>query len=506
MRKAMSWLHTWAGVALGSLLFAIIWMGTLSVFDREIDRWMMPATRLAPPATSMSLDGEALRSMQRIGAGSKQWWISLPTARVPALELGFLDKAGEYVTRHLDPTTGAVLPEAGTHAGTGFIFPFHFGLHIVWNDVGYWLVGLAAMAMLVLLVSGVIIHHRIFKDFFRFRPRDRLLRSGLDLHNVTGVLVLPFHFVMTLSGVIIFFAIYFPGVLKAVFKDDRAAFDREMYGGYERPATKIPGTLASLDAMVAEARRRWNGDAPSYVGITNPGDAASVVNVHRTTATAVPLNIDQIFFDGPTGRVLHQVKAPPVIAVHRFIVGMHFIQFERWLLRWLYFIGGLAGCVMIATGFIVWLESRRKAHARDGLAGVRIVEALTVFSVTGIVLGTCAFFFVNRLLPADVRAGPLDRAGLEVVTFYAVWLATLIHASLRRRPAWREQTLAIAVLALAAMLGNAFTTGDHLVRTLSIGRWAVAGMDGLLLLAAVLAWAIARRLGRTAIADKGEPS
>ena len=33
-RKSMAWLHTWAGVVVGSLLCAIFWMGSLSVFDR----------------------------------------------------------------------------------------------------------------------------------------------------------------------------------------------------------------------------------------------------------------------------------------------------------------------------------------------------------------------------------------------------------------------------------------------------------------------------------------
>src|SRR5687768_14441954 len=56
LRRSMSWLHTWAGVGLGGLLFAIFWMGTLSVFDREIDRWMMPGTRIAAPRGPVSLD------------------------------------------------------------------------------------------------------------------------------------------------------------------------------------------------------------------------------------------------------------------------------------------------------------------------------------------------------------------------------------------------------------------------------------------------------------------
>ncbi|HEY0714737.1 MAG TPA: PepSY-associated TM helix domain-containing protein, partial [Polyangia bacterium] len=427
--------------------------------------------------------------------GARQWWITPPSLRAPTLELGYVDKSGKYVERHLDPRDGGLLPEVGTLGGTRFIFPFHFSLHIRWKDVGYWLVGFSAMAMLVLLVSGVVIHHRIFKDFFRFRRNERLLRSGLDLHNLTGVFALPFHFVMTLSGLIIFFAIYFPGTWQAIYGSDRAAFQRETYGGFERPAAKTPAPLASLDAMVAEARRRWNGDGPVYIGISNPGDAASVVSVHRTYDNAVPLNIDQVFFDGPTGRVLHQVTATPVVAAHRFIVGIHFVRFQRWTLRWLYFLGGIAGCVMIATGFIVWLEARRKAHAREGLRGVRVVEALTVFSVTGIIAATCAFFAINRWLPLGARVGSLDRAGIEVLGFCATWCATLIHAFVRPRASvWREQALAIVALASAAVVGNAVSTGDHLPRALGRGLWAVAGMDALLLLGAGIAWATARRL------------
>ena len=34
IRDSLTWLHTWGGVFLGSILFAVFWMGTLSVFDR----------------------------------------------------------------------------------------------------------------------------------------------------------------------------------------------------------------------------------------------------------------------------------------------------------------------------------------------------------------------------------------------------------------------------------------------------------------------------------------
>lgn len=43
LTRSMAWLHTWAGVLTGILLFSIFFTGTLTVFDREITRWMQPA-------------------------------------------------------------------------------------------------------------------------------------------------------------------------------------------------------------------------------------------------------------------------------------------------------------------------------------------------------------------------------------------------------------------------------------------------------------------------------
>ncbi|WP_420808903.1 PepSY domain-containing protein [Azotobacter chroococcum] len=41
----MSWLHGWAGLLLGWLLFAIFLTSTLTVFDKEIGWWMQPELR-----------------------------------------------------------------------------------------------------------------------------------------------------------------------------------------------------------------------------------------------------------------------------------------------------------------------------------------------------------------------------------------------------------------------------------------------------------------------------
>ena len=105
-----------------------------------------------------------------------------------------------------------------------------------------------------------------------------------------------------------------------------------------------------------------------------------------------------------------------------FISGLHLIQFRHWSLRWLHFGLGLTGCVLIATDFLFWLESRRKRYEQLRLKGVGFVEGMTIGSVSGIVIATFVFFVVNRLLPLNVtflgqeprwRSGPSISGGSQ---------------------------------------------------------------------------------------------
>ena len=496
-RGAMGWLHTWTGVVLAGLLFAIFWMGTLSVFDREIDRWMMPATRLALPENPLPLDALQPLIQEAAATRASLWSVLLPTDRMPMFRVAWRTPSGPVV-RYLDPVTGASLPDPGTLAGTQFLYPFHYNLHIRFVQLGSWLVGFAGMAMLVLCVSGVVIHRKLFADFFAFRIDRKPRRSILDLHNVAGVLGLPFHIAITLSGLIIFYSVYFAAVWQVAYQGDRRAFGAEAFDLFDRAKANKPGTLASLDEMVVRARESWEGDVPRFVTVRNPGDAAAVVQVSRANDDRVRAAADVASFDGTTGQLLHQrLGAQPVVTASRFISGFHLIQFRHWTLRWLYFVLGLLGCVLIATGALFWLDSRRRRHAQLGLHGVRIVEGLTVGSVGGILVATLAFFVANRLLPPGAPFPGHGRAELEIWTFYLVWLATFAHAWSRPAHAWVEQLGMIATLALAAVLLNWMTTGHHLGRTLGLRHlWPVGGMDLMLLLVAALATGAALQLRR----------
>ncbi|MEM1042756.1 MAG: PepSY-associated TM helix domain-containing protein [Bacteroidota bacterium] len=505
-RLSMLWLHTWAGVVLGGLLFAIFWMGSLSVFNREIDRWMMPETRIAAPPADLDLDAFAAQAGETHPEAT-EWFLVMPRERIPFAHLYVRDTTGAFSDRsRLDLTTGEAIPEPETLAGTGFIFPFHYSLHLGWKRLGYWIVGLAGMAMMVLLISGVVVHIRLFKDFFTLRPEKKLARSTLDLHNLSGVLALPFHFLIALSGVAIFVNVYFPQAADLAYADEeepRTEFFNEAYDHYEREPAGVPATeTASLETMWATVEAEW-GVPPYLVRSFHPGDANGFVSMRRGYQDHVHYDRNVIYFDAVTGEELHRFVTEPVMTAQHFLTGLHLIQFDHWALRWLYFLAGLSGCVLIGTGFVYWFEKRRSKHDELSPTGLRIVEVLTVGSVTGIMVATVAFFVVNRVLPLGAEFAGQERAALEVWTFYLVWLVTFAHVGLRRwrgaemRVAWREQTWVLAALCAVAPLLNAVTTGAHPVQTFADKQWAVFGMDLLLVATAVLAVVVARRLGQS---------
>ncbi|WP_315765147.1 PepSY-associated TM helix domain-containing protein [Sphingomonas sp. Y38-1Y] len=462
----------------------------------------MPATRVEQ-ASSVSIDAIA-HTMHplAVAAKARRWAVQMPTARQPTAR-AYYDTATERKVLHLDPATGAIIAPERTLGATGFFYPFHFSLFIHHWDLGEWLAGLAALAMMVMCVSGVVIHRRIFADFFTLRIVRKTQRTTLDLHNVTGVVGLPFNFLIAFTGLVIFMGVYLPGIRDVLYPGEPAAFVAEAYGTPRIPALKQPAELVPLGPMIAEAQRRWNGAAPASVLIFNPGDRGASVMVNQDTSSRVTMDANTVMFEGATGRVIagpHRYS--PTMMTFGYLSGMHYTWFDHATLRWLYFISGLAGCVLIATGFLFWIQSRAKRHAKAGVRGMVLVRGLSVGATIGIVLASLGFLIANRLLPDIVTIAGVPRAWMEVRVFCVVWLLAFAHAWLRPGSAWREQSMAVGVASLAAVGLNWTTTGDMLPVSIAAGRWAVAGVDLVLLAAGAIALVAARRLAMRARAGK----
>ncbi len=458
-RQVMAWLHGWVGLLLGWVLFVMCLAGTLSLFKPEIGRWMRPETSaVADPVEAVAA---ATRWLGKNTKDSTGWYLTAPDARMNTVEASY-DSGGAYLYRALDPLTGAPAPRETL--GGEFFYRLHFELELPY-PWGRLLASLAAMTMLVALVTGIIAHRRIFKDLFTFRP-GKGQRSWLDGHNALGVLALPFHLMITFTGLVTLASLSMPWGISAAYGDTpEAVFQDLTPGTAARAATGVKAPLAPIAPMLREAQRRFGGGAIGRVYVLNPGDAAAVVTVFRSDAGQLGFTPAEMSFDGATGRPLRAwTENRPAVQAYNVVYGLHMGRFAPLATRWLYFLGGAMLTLAIATGLVLWIVKRRE-RAPLGL-GNRILERLNAGVLAGVPLGCAAYLLANRLLPLGMTGRAEAEASAALWTAAAALLAA---AALPPRLSWPLLTGLCALLCVLAALGAGAPFGAVSLALLATG-------------------------------------
>lgn len=485
-RQSMAGLHAWSGLVVGWVLFAVFVTGTASYYRAEISQWMRPelTATASDPARSADLAAAFLREKMPDAGG---WYVDLPKAEKPAIEVHWWKSLeGPFHHALLDPATGAPTTARDTRGGD-FLYRFHFelGMPPLW---GRWIVGTCALVMLVALVSGIVTHRRIFADFFTFRRR-RSQRGWLDAHNVFGVLALPFHLMITYTGLVTLAPMYMPWGVVTAYKGDEMRFsvDSGLMPELRGPAGR-PGTLAPLSGMVAQAVAA-RGEPPEGLSVYNPADAAAAVVAIFEEPHGLAHEHPQIAFDGTTGAVLGtNGTTRAATRTSTVMLGLHESHFAGTALRALFFLCGVMGAATVATGLVLWGVARAPKEAETAGFGLRLVRMLNLGTIVGLPAGVAAYFLANRLLPLDLSA----RADWEVGSFFGAWALVAVAGALR--PAgtvWREGLALVGALYLAVPLVGAATTGLHPLS----GEMRFLGFDAAMIALGVLFVLAARKAG-----------
>jgi len=339
------------------------------------------------------------------------------------------------------------------------------------------MIAVITMVMFVGLLTGIVAHKKIFADFFTFRWA-RGQRSWLDLHNLLAVATLPFQIMITYSGLIFTVFLWMPFIALGSYGfevDSVAEVQEELLGSQHVEASGTPAELLPLTTFTDAAVAAWGPDSVRSVEVLHPGDANSRVNVQRIPDVAV-LN-DVMTFHGVTGELVGQqdsyLNAP--LAFGSAAIALHEGLFAGPLLRWLYFLSGVLGAAMVATGAVYWVVKRKpKTAGADVGFGYRFVEHMNVATIVGLVLAIGVYFWANRLIPVGVEG----RADWEVHCLFLAWGLTFVHAMARPLDRARvEQCAVCAVVFLGIPIVNALTTSVHLGATLPSADWVLAGFD-----------------------------
>jgi uncharacterized iron-regulated membrane protein len=542
--QRMDWLHTWFGLVLGWLAFALFLTGTLSVFWLEIQHWAEPELHgvkmLSTPATvQYSLD-----YLRKVAPDSKRWSVYMPDVeRHPLLLLHWLDKNDAQQFVRLVPDGSGREVTTVTNGGRFFV-DFHWTFNRAVPDLQgrtfqwtYMLSGLVGMAFLIGSITGLVVHKKIFRNFFTFRRDAKVAQTRwLDAHNVLGVLAWPFLFMIVLSGLAFYCYLYIPTGMRMAARYPAPPRVAVPGGGgpgmiWGRVITdtigRVPGGLpepgnpasnVSIAGLFAQAQERMGTLSGFTVSNPNRDNAIVRVTVARARPDVITFTSDSMTFDGVTGRII----SPPgnsVEAVQRLtniFAGIHFAFFGGTAMRLLYFLCGAAGTIMIATGLVLF-TTKRRAMAHSPAAGrfYAFVDRMNVASVGGSLFACASYFWALRLLPqslsdpsggsfdvyASIRAVPLAQATRTDVELYVFWLAwgiAAVHAFVRvPYKAWTEQFAATAALCIGLPAIGYLVPNCDIGSMIAAGDWKMVAVDlGGMSIGLMLGWVAWRVSGR----------
>lgn len=346
--------HGILGLAFAAVIYLVCLSGTLAVFVHDLERWEQPAapaiTHIDDAAMTRALD----TARQKAPAGTTLY-ASLPSSDEPGATIIAYSPKFE---REWSVDAQGVLTEKAT-TFSEFILNLHIALHLP-RRWGEFIVGLAGVALLSSLVSGILAHPRVLKDAFHLRLGGSRRLQEADLHNRLGIWALPFHVVIALTGALLGLSTLIVGVLALLlYRGDTA----KVYGLFiDAPlavnATHVP--LPSLTALLAEARRRAPGAEAHQLIIENAGRADARITI-KSERERLLVPQDTTSFDA-AGRVLKDQHPRDLVAGTRILGGigqLHFGWYGGVPVRILYGLLGLALCVVTSSGVTIWLARRR---------------------------------------------------------------------------------------------------------------------------------------------------
>jgi uncharacterized iron-regulated membrane protein len=346
--------HGILGLAFAAVIFLVCLTGTLAVFVHDLERWEQPGLPRVDAIAPAVLE----RAVTAARAGSPAqttFYIGLPSATEPGASI--------IAYRPTEERAWMIAPDGALAAKrtpfADFLLDLHIALHLP-RSWGGFVVGLAGVALLSSLVSGILAHPRIFKDAFHLRLGGARRLQEADVHNRLGIWALPFHLTIALTGALLGLSTLIVGVLAMLlYRGDSA----KVYALFVDPPPAVDATPAPptpLGPLLAEAQGRAPGATPRQIVVERLGRAdARVTITSERDRLLVPQ--DTTSFD-TFGRVVKDQHPADLAAGTRILGGigqLHFGWFGGLPVRLLYGLLGLATCVVTSSGVTIWLARRR---------------------------------------------------------------------------------------------------------------------------------------------------
>lgn len=366
-RAAVRALHRVLGLGAGLVLLVAGLTGSALVFRQEIDTALNPhLLRVAPAPERASLQavldrvaaaypGEAptrVRMPRRAGDVYEVWLGALPTRYV-------------YADPHRGVLLGAREP---TESLTGWLFLLHS--HLLAGEVGHVLAGVAALILVALSLSGLLVWWprrapwrawRLWRSSLTVFRGAGSARTTYDLHRAAGLYTST---LLLLAGVTGASLVFQKAFARAAYWVTASRPRDPVLPRASRSSAVTTGTTASLpvDTLLAVAQRAQPGGAISYLYLpTSPEETFRMRQ--RVADERHPNGNSFVYVERTTGRVLaveDGSRAPRGARLYSILYPLHIGTLGGMPTRVIAVAAGLAVPLLALTGGLVWWRRRQR--------------------------------------------------------------------------------------------------------------------------------------------------
>lgn len=453
-------LHTWCGIVLGLFLFLLCFSGALAVYKDDLSQWSERTAASRSGDCRIGVDA-AFSSLRERAGSAEIRRLSLPQGG-----------NGYYLLRLKDGSRIA-LDRCGeeTSAGAALLADFFVNLHtrLFFGHEGRWLVGVAGLGMLASLVSGLLFYPKLWRAFFTQRWSRSLRLALSDLHKTVAVWALPFHLLITLTG--IWLGLYGLIIPAAQFIRAPEAPPVKMKTA-GRPAAPPPAreTPPALGALLERAQTAVPGLQPLFVDFKE-----GMVEVRgNLPGHLVQRHRAGVDFEGGSGAPLmvHDPRRQALPGrLHDMMMPLHFGDWGGDMLKAVYLLLGIAGAALALSGVAVWAEKRVRHAGLFG--GPALWPGRLLAGVGG--GGAVAVLAMPLVAKVDAVAGFEGDLGIYFALLWGMFCAGL--ASSPPAAAWRRVVVlslfvCVATVAAGLLVNRGFSGVE--------GGYAVAAVAALL--------------------------
>jgi hypothetical protein len=225
------------------------------------------------------------------------------------------------------------------------------------------------------------------------------------MHNVIGVMSLPFTLMYAISGLIFNLVIIYQIAFALVLYkgDQQALLDDAGYVVIQPEWQDKPWKNVDIDSIYHQVANRDNYQ-PTFVRMYNYGDASAVVHVGGIMAEQIGGRFDVAteLTSLKETMVNDPINSNMVRKGLQVVANLHFGNYAGFDLRLLYFILGIAVCVLIVAGNLLWIDKQFRQRSASSQA-VNIASKYTLVSTAGVIVAIAVSFLLERILPIDLK-------------------------------------------------------------------------------------------------------